>query len=126
MATFNGDNIFGPTAIFDHDDPPNAEQRTHYPGVSGIERLDLAYEFGITTVEGLLVAPTPADLGALCVQVRALKTAGTVGTLVDNDGIVWPDAVIHRFRTVGRTFPVGYGVGKEYRMEILHVGYNPN
>ncbi len=127
MPTWNGLNFFGPCPIFDHDDPPNIEQINHYPGVRGVERLDLGLGIATTLVRGILCGVNDADLGSVLVTIRQAKLSGIAGTLVDTDNLTWPDAVLHTFRTVGRrTFSPGWGITREYEMTFLHTGYNPN
>ena len=127
MPLFNGLAIFGPCPVFRHTDTPNAEQINHYPGVNGVERLDLGLATSITRVTGILVGVDLSDLGSQFATIRAMKAAGFVATLVDSKGLIWPDAVLHSFGEVDRISGIaGYGVGQEYEMEFLHVGYNPN
>ena len=122
MATFNEEEIFGPCPIMTHDDPPNAAQVTHYPGVWGVERLDLAPGESFTNVKGVLVGDTVDDLGAACAAIRTMKLNGQTGTLVDTDGETWEDAVLIKFRTTSKSdWAPGWGWCRDYEMTFLHL-----
>lgn len=127
VPSFAGIQLFGPTPEFEHDDPPNFEQVNHYPGVRGVQRIDLGLGRTTTRVHGILMAGTLADLGAFAASIRTLKIAGGFATLIDTDGITWNDAVLTHFQTHGPTVPVtsdaGSGWAKRYTMEFTHLGF---
>ena len=121
--TFNGAAIFGPAPSFSHDEPPNAQQINKYPGVIGVERLDLSPRESWTRVTGIFAGEYPEDLGPIFQQVRAIKRAGIIAPLVDTDNHTWSDAILFAFRTVGRSeYAPGWGWTREYEMTFLHLG----
>lgn len=125
IPTYLGIQCLGLVTEMTHDDLPNAEQVTHYPGTRGVDRIDLGAQQTVTRVVGVFGGPTPEDLGAQAQAIRAMKIAGGYGVLVDTEGIAWADARIYHFRTVGPVLPAPDGFLRRYEIEFRHLGSVP-
>lgn len=125
--SFGGVNFFGPCPVSNRAELPNARQVTGYPGVVGVEVLELGFRTAVTEFAGLWVAATPADLGAFLTQMIALKRSGQMNVLVDTKGITSADAILDDWATEGesRWSPSDGGWAIAYRMRFLHIGYVP-
>jgi hypothetical protein len=118
--TFNEATIFGDAVEMHHDDPPNAVQVNHYPGVRGIERLDMGETATMIQVKGVFYADTPEDLAIVIQTMRTLKQEATLGTLVDTDGTSWDNAVIDSMRITSRgVYAPGWGWTRSYEARII-------
>lgn len=102
---------------------PRERQVNAYPGVDGLEVLDLGARGGLTLVRGVIGGADLPTLAAVRSDFYALQQAGTFGDFVDTLGAVWPNACLARFRPVGRVMPAaGGGFVQRYEAELFHSG----
>ena len=124
--SFNGLDIFGPCPSSNRTEGTNSRQRNGYPGVSGLEILELGWRESYTDFTGVWVGETPDDLGVFIADMIALKRSGIIATLVDTLGVTSVDAILEGFQTSGETkFHPGYGWGVDYALRFMHTGYIP-
>ena len=124
--TFAGLALFGPVPNFTRQDPPNAVQEVHYPGLRGTMRKNLGMAGARTMVRGILFGVDAGDLAAAQATIRAAKESGVMRVLIDTTNVAWPDAIIAQFRSTGRpVFAPGWGYGQTYELEIYHTGWLP-
>lgn len=101
IATFNGSSIFGVVFSMATQDNPRSEQQNAFPGVSGVESLDLGKRGRVTAVSGRLGASTIGGLATLEALFRSYND-GLAYVLYDNCGTTWANVKLHRFAPEGR------------------------
>lgn len=121
MATFNGTDlgiIEEPATM----PAPNDFQLNAYPGVNGIEALNLGSRGGTSMYKAALYASTPANLDALFAVFRGYVQAGGASTLVDAYGTTWTNVILRNFRPTGprKLLANGDGVIQRCEYEFLH------
>ena len=82
-------------------DNPRADQKNAFPGVSGIESLDLGLRGRVTTVSGRLGAASIPLLAAAEALFRSYND-GRAYVLYDNCGTTWANVKLDRFAPQGR------------------------
>jgi hypothetical protein len=104
---------------------PKDRQLNAYPGVNGLESLDMGLRGGQTTARGVLGGTDLADLASVQGQFRALQADGGAYTLVDSNGTEWPDVILVMFRPTGKRFLLAgdAGICQRYEMEFLHLDF---
>lgn len=121
MASFNGLSL-GLVFSMPVAPNPNGRQVNAYAGANGLEVLDHGSRGGHTVVEGGLVAPSGAALGAFEQAFRSLQVDGGGYVLVDTIGLAWYPVILVQFQPQGAIRPVvGGGYARRYTMEFLHV-----
>ena len=127
IPSYNSVNFFGPCPASVRIEPPNARQVNSYPGVAGVEVIELGQRTSATEFTGLWVADTPDDLATFLMQMITIKRAGGFSTLVDTKGITSSDAILETFELTGETrwSPSEQGWAVPYRMRFLHIGFIP-
>jgi hypothetical protein len=120
MPSFNAIDL-GDFCYVCPDPAENDIQINAYPGVDGLEILDLASRGGQTTIHGACVGIDFATLAAIENTWISMKNAGVVATLIDSLGTSWANVRILKFRPHGPIEDVvGYGWGREFEMILLH------
>lgn len=89
MPSYNGVPLFGIGAKIRTSDNPRSVQENSFPGVSGVESLDLGMRGRITEATGLLVGDSALELANLLTQFRSYNDGNTY-LLVDSLGFTWP------------------------------------
>jgi hypothetical protein len=97
MATFNGVDIFGLHVRMTPRPLQKARQDNHYPGTTGIHRVDLGGVGGVVAVTGFLLAPTAYALGAVEAPFFQFQQDGGAYVLVDTIGRIWPNAILESY-----------------------------
>lgn len=121
--SFNGTNIFGPCPVITHIEPPNSRQYNAYPGVDGVESIDLGARLSYSEARGLLCADTAIALGAVEIAIIAIKRTDSFGTLVDTLGRTWADSILETFEVSQEVkFAPGFGWCRAYLMRFVHLG----
>lgn len=121
MPYFNGVNIFGVGVKMVTADNPRAAQENAFPGLSGVESLDQGDRGRFTSVVGMLVADTPADLGVLETLFRSYNDGNTY-VLTDAYGFNWPNVKLESFEPQPPAFPlVPYGWCRRYTARFRHL-----
>ena len=102
---------------------PNDRQLNAYPGVNGLESLELGGRGGRTAVSGVLIAGSEAALESAKYQLMLLQVAGAPDVLVTPDGSAWPSVVMVAFQPAPGRFPMAAppGYGQRYDAEFLHL-----
>lgn len=122
MASFDGYDL---GFVFDCNTEPavKARQLSGYPGVDGLQALDLGARGGRTVVNGAILAPDTPSIGFVEAAFRAYQATGVRSVLVDQEGFAWAGVILESFRPEGRVFGVlSYqgGYAKRYRATFLH------
>lgn len=121
MATFNSTDL-GLVEEMSTSAAPKDLQANAYPGVDGLEILDMGARGGSTRVRGSLAGTSAADLASIHATLRGYQVAGGLATLVDANGVSWTDVILVMFQPVGPRFSLGpLGVAQRYEAEFLHV-----
>lgn len=128
MASFNGFDL-GMIEVMNTHVAPKGRQINAYPGVDGLEPLDMGNRGAETSVRGVFAAADLFSMGALLGGMYGLQADGGQYVLVDEYGTFWVDVILVDFRPIGPVYLTGdpnYGVVKRYEAEFLHVdGYGP-
>ncbi len=123
IAAFDGAYMFGVVFSMSTQDNPRSEQQNAFPGVSGVESLDLGRRGRVTTVAGRLGGPSRADLAAAEAFFRSYND-GQAYILYDNGGTLWADVKLERFAPAG---PVQVGLfngilySRKYEATFMHL-----
>lgn len=97
-------------------------QLTAYPGVNGLAALAMGSRGGVSEASGACVGADYAALADVEQQFRTMQANAVLGVLIDSLGTAWPNVLILDFRPVDEVVVVpGYGYGREYHMEFLHL-----
>lgn len=123
IATFNGQSIFGVVFSMATQDNPRAEQRNAFPGVSGVESLDLGRRGRVTTVSGRLGDSTRAGLATAEALFRSYND-GLAYSLYDNGGVLWANVKLDRFAPEGRVQVGLFGgplYSRKYEATFFHL-----
>lgn len=121
MPTYNGESIFGIASSFITTSTATRVQRNAYPGVHGVERLNLGNTGRITVVSGLLYG-TLAAIQAVWTKWENYKTAGTAHTLVNNAGETYTNVVVTAFEWSEDYVPENATEWtREYRLTLEHL-----
>lgn len=120
MANFNGIDL-GLVEEISTAPAPNERQVNTYPGVNGLEVLDLGSRGGGTSLRGSLAGVDLYDLASIQNALRDVQQASVVGSLFD-DVNSWPDVLLVQFRPTGPRIPLPFGgVAQRYEAEFLHI-----
>jgi hypothetical protein len=120
-ATF--DNVsLGPLCTTRTYGNPHARQVNEYPGVNGLEVLNLGSRGGTTEAEGLLYGDTLLDLAAAFGTFIGYVRDGGAYTLEDSFGVSWDSVILVDFRPDGlaKLFTDG-GFCRAYKAVFLHI-----
>ena len=122
LASFNGQPIFGASvSCLGPAINPRRSQENYYPGVLGVESLDMGDQGAFTTVSGRLYGSTPFALNAARLFFLSFYD-GNAYVLVDNLGAVWPNVKLVSFEPEGRGEPdpdLGYSF--RYTARFFHL-----
>lgn len=100
-----------------------ARQITGYPGISGIDILNMGSRGRRTQIEGWHAAPGLFELGLIQDQVDAYVLEGLGHDFIDAKGRIFTGAVLEYFAPTGITYPDGASIGgfaQAYTARILH------
>lgn len=100
---------------------PQSRQINEYPGINGIEVLNLGSRGGTTEAEGLMWGSTFAELASLFGAFTALQLDGGAYTLVDIYGVVYQQVILVDFRPAGLVKPAAPGYAREFKALFLHI-----
>ena len=100
VATYGGLALFGSAATVHVAAETNARQITGYPGVHGLEVLDLGRRGGTGRIDGIWFFVSPLDLQTTLATWTFLCD-GTPRTLIDTKGLIWPQALLDPYRLEG-------------------------
>lgn len=119
-ASFAGVDLGVAVSMQSAPNPPEAQVNA-YPGVNGLEVLNLGTRGGTTTLSGRAFGTTAADLATAEGLLRALVN-GQVGTLVDTLGVSWPNVRMEECKPEGRIqFDPDLGYTRRYTARFLHL-----
>jgi hypothetical protein len=121
MPTFNGVNIFGSCTKMARAVNPRGQQDNAYPGLSGVESLDLGLRGRFTAVQGRLTGVNAAALATAEILAESYVD-GRAYTLVDQYGTAWPHVKLQSFRPTGRIeLFANQGYSRTYEMVFFHL-----
>lgn len=122
MPLFNGSAVFG--VAVEVDGPhlrARRTQRNTYPGLNGIESIDLGDEGMETSVSGRLFGDTPSDLTAALNVLRAYVD-GNAYLFTDHTGYTWPNVQMVEVTTAGRgQIDPELGYTQRYTARLFHL-----
>lgn len=119
--SFDGVSL-GPVCITRTYANPVARQINEYPGVNGLEVLNMGSRGGTTEAEGFLIATDLPSLGAAFATFIAYQRDGGAYTLFDSKGIEWPSVILADFRPDGMAKPaLNFGYVQAYKALFLHI-----
>lgn len=95
--TLGGANIFGLAATAVPVPAGRRRQFNAYPGVDGLELLDLGGDGGTIQITGVHEAADLAGLAVIQQSVRNYLGSYTVYPFVDALGVTWPHCVLETF-----------------------------
>lgn len=104
---------------------PNAHARqvTAYPGVNGIEVLNMGSRGSNTVLQAAVSSSSLAGVSTALQTLGAYVLDGGAYTLVDNMGTTWTNVIMVSFQPTGRvvrSLPGVYTI--KYEAEFLHIG----
>lgn len=97
-----------------------AAQRNAYPGLSGVELIDLGGRGRMTTIRGRLFGSTVGNLMAAKAILESYVD-NVPRVLVDTAGIAWPNVVLHPPRFIDRWTPGAGGFTWAYEQVAEHL-----
>lgn len=123
VNTFNAVSIFGTAVKMRRSINPRQAQDNAYPGLTGVEKLDLGLRGQITHVTGIL---TGADASYLNLAITLFESYydNRGYTLYDQYGVAWSNVVLNRFMPTSRVYPGNSGSGGyclTYEAEFQHL-----
>lgn len=99
-----------------------ARQINSYPGVNGLEVLNMGSRGGTTNAEGVLYGNTLDEISTLMNQFINYQRDGGAYTLVDSKGTSWSTVILQSFKPASPVMPSwGGGYAQQYTAEFLHV-----
>lgn len=109
-----GTKVKGPTAM------ERRAQNTAYPGLNGIESLDLGDAGMMTEVYGRLFGNNPAALAAAFASLNSFRD-GNGHQFTDSDGTVWPDVKLLTVDRTGDKVRSPDGCSQTYCAKLFHL-----
>lgn len=100
---------------------PVARQVNEYPGVNGLEVLNLGSRGGTTEADGLLFGTDLYDLANRFATFINYQRDGGAYVLYDSFGTAWPLVILVDFHPEGLAMQAPGGVVRAYRALFLHV-----
>ena len=100
VPTYAGLALFGSAVTLHVTAESNGRQLNAYPGVHGLELLDLGRRGGTGRIDGIWFFAGPLDLRTTLATWTYLCD-GTPRILWDSKGLVWPNAVLDPYRLEG-------------------------
>ena len=122
MPFFNDVDIFGTAVRMRRQAGERAIQKNSFPGLSGVEALDMGSRGRVTTVTGRFVCPDEDTFNAAVLLFESYVD-GQAYTLVDQFGNEWPQVMCVEFGITGelnRIFGTG-GVTAQYSAKFEHL-----
>ncbi len=98
--TYGGDAIFGHPVMMTTDEPPNEIQMNAFPGINGVEVLDLGSRVRHTHVRSRYVADSMEGIGALFGILRNYKRNPQAFPLYTTAGETFPLVKLQSFRPI--------------------------
>ncbi len=121
MAAYGGVNLFGIAVTMSTADHPREKQINSYFGLSGLETLDGGSRGRVTSVGGVLVGRTPAELAQAEATFRTYSD-GLTRDLSDSLGTTWTNVRLESFQPLGRIRQSPQGMFfRSYRAQFLHL-----
>ena len=121
-ASFNGSSIFDTAVVMATSSNPAQVQVNSYPGINGIETINLGSRGRVTEVRGFLTGLSVSDVSTKAGNFRNLVESATVGTLITTDGLTYPYAYFARFQEVDRLLQTsGGGYMRAYTATLVHL-----
>lgn len=96
MATYGGSDIFGTAVLVRAVQSPYMRQEQSYPGVTGVQSIQLGGRGGFLEATGIHYAASVSALNAIESSIYAMKD-GVPRTLVDTQGRSWPYVILDEF-----------------------------
>lgn len=121
LASFNNTDLFGVgVQTRGPSYNPRRAQSNTYPGVNGIEELEMGDDGMFTTVTGMLVGETLSDLNTQRIVLMSYYDGNTY-QLVDNYGLTWNNVkmVSLEWPERGKLTPAGWIA--EYSARFKHL-----
>jgi phage tail tube protein FII len=122
MPFFDGGAIFG--GAVEVDGPhlrARRQQRNAYPGLNGIESIDMGDEGMESSVSGRLAGATPLDLTAALNVIRSYVD-GNAYVFVDHTGYTWTNVLMIEVTTAGRgQLDPELGYTQRYTARLFHL-----
>lgn len=109
--SFNGQPIFGFPVNMYVEDVPRAKQVTGFPGIDGVEVLDLGFRYMQCVVRGTFWGNDESAVGAQLSILRGYRNAQAY-PLFTTMGVTYPFAQIHSVNEI----PPIHGDGRLYFM----------
>lgn len=119
-ATFDGIDL-GPVCVIESEGNPVARQINEYPGINGIEVLNMGTRGGSAEVtQGILWSLDLSELVSREDALRAHQLDGGAYMLVESVGRTWGLAILDRFRPIGRYVrSIDGGWARQYRASFI-------
>ena len=99
-ATYGGLALFGVSMSARPQLERRGSQRNAFPGLNGVEHLDLGSRGATTVIEGTWFADSEADLAATLATWEALCD-GVPRSFVDTLGRIWANVLLEPYRLEG-------------------------
>ena len=121
--SLDGQPIFGAACQMTTSDNPRGQQENAFPGLNGLESLDLGLRGRFTTCEGRLYGNSNnlSDLAAAQEIFRSFND-GNTHVLVDTLGLTWLNVKLVSFEPQGKAvFSQQLGYSRRYTARFLHL-----
>lgn len=121
--TLDGQSVFGAAVQMVTSDNPRGDQQNAFPGLSGLESLDLGLRGRFTTVEGRHYGNSGnlSDLAAAQEIFRSFND-GQTHVLIDTLGLTWLNVKLVAFEPTGKVvFMQQLGYTRRYTARLLHL-----
>jgi hypothetical protein len=122
LPLFNGQAIFGTAIRLRRGVGERALQKNAFPGLSGLESLDMGGRGRVTNVTGRFKCATEEDLNAAILIFESYKD-GNAYVLRDQFGNNWPYVLLEEFTPTGELnniFSIG-GYTVQYSAKFEHL-----
>lgn len=123
VNTFNGLSIFGTAVKMRRTINERQAQNNAYPGLAGIELLDMGLRGQITHVQAKLTGATRSDLNTAIALFESFYD-NRAYTLEDNYGVAFVNVVLKRFAPTSKPYAGLAGSGVfciDYEAEFQHL-----
>lgn len=123
MPVFNSLSFFGVVQTERSVNTPNDVQLNAFPGVNGLQSLNMGSRGGRTAVRGTLFGANAAELETLQQTFRNLLAARTVAAYVNDAGTNLGPSYLEMFQPLDEEiawYP-GWGWGLEYVAVFVHL-----
>jgi hypothetical protein len=123
VSTFNGVSLFGYAIKMTNNVSDRSSQKNAYPGLAGVEHIDLGSRGRTTIVRGRLFASSVANLMAAKTLMESYHD-GLPYSMYDTAGLLWTNCLMGPVKMIDRwTHGGSIGFQWAYEVEITHLTY---